>query len=104
MYRGPPSQKFDRSVFHQPAGIDPGGHEFAPLLIEQQNTVQPDEQLASGPQSDAYAVPGFNANLNGLTASADPTTAERIRKPRRLDRRAKPALATSTSFSAIFTR
>jgi hypothetical protein len=84
--------------------MEPGGHEFAPLLIEQQNTVQPDEQLASGPHNDAYAVPGSNANLNGLTASADPTTADRIRNPRRLDRRASPALATSTSFEVMLMR
>src|SRR5690348_1150406 len=84
--------------------MEPGGHEFEPLLIEQQNTVQPDEQLASGPHSDAYAVPGVNANLNGFTASAEPTTAERIRNPRRLDRRASPVLTTSTSFSAMLIR
>ena len=55
----------------------PGGHELLPWLIEQQKTVHPDEQLASGPHNDVYAVPGRSANLNGLTASADPTIAER---------------------------
>src|SRR5204862_7851003 len=81
--------------------MEPGGHEFAPLLMEQQNTVQPDEQLASGPHSDAYAVPGCSANLNGLPANADPPTAGFTRKPRRLERRATPLLAISTSSSQM---
>src|SRR5689334_21441796 len=81
--------------------MEPGGHEFEPLLIEQQKTVQPDEQLASGPHSDAYAVPGFNRNRSGLTASADPTSAVRNRNPRRVVFVASPVLTVETIFCVI---
>ena len=82
----------------------PGGHELRPLLIEQQKTVQPDEQLASGPHTDAYAVPGRSRNRHGFNASADPTNAERNRKPRRLVLLASPLLTVVTTFSAMLMR
>ena len=82
----------------------PGGHELLPLLIEQQNTVQPDEQLAAGPHSDAYAVPGCKAKRHGFKASADPTRVDRNRKLRRLDLRASPPLTNETTFSDTFMR
>jgi hypothetical protein len=41
------------SAFHHPAAIEPGGHLLTPLLIVAQNTVQPEEQLAPGPHTDA---------------------------------------------------
>lgn len=103
MYLGPPPQKPERSVFHQPAAMVPGGQEFRPPLIEQQKTVQPDEQFASGPHTDAYAVPGRSMKRHGFNASADPTTAERNRKPRRLDLLASPLLTIATTFSEIVT-
>jgi hypothetical protein len=81
----------------------PGGHVFRPWLIEQQNTVHPDEQLESGPQSEAYAVPGCSTNFHGFSASAEPTTAERNRKPRRLVLRANPLLTVVTIFCASVT-
>src|SRR6476646_2280061 len=84
--------------------MEPGGHEFAPLLIEQQNTVQPDEQLASGPHSDAYAVPGLNRNRIGFTASAAPTNVVRNRKPRRVGLVASPVLTVETILSAKLMR
>jgi hypothetical protein len=74
------------------------------LFTEQQNTVQPDEQLESGPHNDAYAVPGWSRNRNGFTASADPTTAERNKKPRRLVLVASPLLTVETIFSAMLMR
>src|SRR5690349_4631170 len=77
----------------------PGGHELLPALMEQQNTVQPDEQLASGPQTAAYAVPGRSMNRHGFNASADPTSVDRNRKVRRRDVRASPPLTTETIFS-----
>ena len=77
----------------------PGGHEFRPALIEQQKTVQPDEQLASGPHTDAYAVPGRNRKRHGFNASAEPTNVERNRKPRRVDLRESPPLTNETTFS-----
>ena len=99
MYRAPPPQKPDRSVFHQPAGTVPGGHELLPALIEQQKTVQPDEQLASGPHTDAYAVPGRSRKRHGFNASAEPTSVERNKKLRRLDLRDSPPLTNETTFS-----
>jgi hypothetical protein len=48
-----PPQSDAPSAFHQPAAIDPGGHALLPLLMVAQNTVQPDEQLAPGPQTAA---------------------------------------------------
>jgi hypothetical protein len=97
-------QKPDRSVFHQPAGTLPGGHELLPALIEQQNTVQPDAQLASGPHTDAYAVPGRSMNRHGFKASAEPTNVERNRKLRRLDLCASPPLTNETTFSETLMR
>lgn len=82
----------------------PGGHELRPLLTEQQKTVHPDEQLESGPQSDAYAVPGRSKNRNGFTASAEPTSAERNKNPRRLVLVARPLLIVVTTFSATLMR
>lgn len=70
-----------------------------PELTEQQKTVQPDEQLASGPHTDAYAVPGRNKNFHGFNASADPTSVERNKKLRRLDLLESPRLTTETTFS-----
>jgi hypothetical protein len=81
----------------------PGGHELLPALIEQQNTVHPDEQLAAGPHSDAYAVPGCKANRHGFKASADPTRVERNKKLRRLDFFASPPLTNVTTFSETVT-
>src|ERR1700759_3693111 len=80
----------------------PGGHALRPLFTEQQKTVHPDEQLASGPHNDAYAVPGRSRNRRGLIASADPTSAVRNRKPRRVVFVASPLLTEFTSFSAPF--
>ena len=82
-------QKPDWSVFHQPAGMVPGGHELRPSLIEQQNTVQPEEQVESGPHNEAYAVPGRRMYRNGLTSSADAKIATRTRKLRRVTGRAE---------------
>jgi len=84
MKRAWPPQNGELSVFHHPAGIDPGGHAFLPALTEQQNTVHPEPQSAPGPQPiAAYALPGFSTYSSGLTASAEPTTADFARKLRR---------------------
>src|SRR3954452_5072318 len=79
----------------------PGGHALRPLFTEQQKAVHPDEQLASGPHSDAYAVPGRSMNRSGLIASADPTSVERNKKPRRVVFVASPVLTDPTIFSAM---
>ena len=81
----------------------PGGHELRPALMEQQNTVQPDEQLASGPHTDAYAVPGRDTNFHGFNASAEPINVERNKKLRRLDVRESPPLTNETTFSDTLT-
>src|SRR3954447_6085833 len=52
-----------------------------------QKTVQPEEQLAPGPHTDAYADCGLSTNPTVSTASALPTTPARTRKPRRDVRR-----------------
>jgi hypothetical protein len=70
------------SVFHHPAAIDPGGHAFWPLFTVQQKTVQPDAQSEAGPHTEAYAVPGRRMYRSGFTASAEPTTADVMRKLR----------------------
>jgi hypothetical protein len=55
MKRGPPLQNDELSDFHQPAGMEPGGHELRPALTEQQNTVHPEAQSAAGPQPTVAA-------------------------------------------------
>src|SRR5690349_6160151 len=82
----------------------PGGHELLPALIEQQKTVQPDEQLASGPHTDAYAVPGCSRNRHGFNANAEPTSVDRNKKLRRLDLRESPPLTNDTTFSETVMR
>jgi len=82
----------------------PGGHELLPELIEQQNTVQPDEQLASGPHTDAYAVPGRETNFHGFNASAEPISVDLNKKLRRLVLRESPPLTNETTFSETLTR
>jgi hypothetical protein len=83
------------SAFHQPAAIDPGGQALMPLLMVAQKTVQPDEQLAPGPQTDAYAVCGLSTKPPGSTATALPTTPARTRNPRREVRRDNQPVAAS---------
>src|SRR5262249_44817027 len=84
----------------QPAGSVPGGQVFWPSLIVQHIAVQPDPQSASGPQSDAYAVPGLRMYRHGLTASAEPMTAVFTRKLRRDWRRPRRFDTRLTTFSA----
>jgi hypothetical protein len=93
------------SVFHQPAGIEPAGHVFLPAFTEQQNTVQPDAQSAAGPQPiAAYALPGFSTYWSGLTASAEPTTADFARKLRRDEFLPNCRLTRSTTRSDMVAR
>ena len=102
MKRAPPWQNGELSVFHQPAGIEPAGHAFRPAFTEQQNTVQPDAQSAAGPQPiAAYAFPGFSMYSSGLTASAEPTTADFARKLRRDELLPNCRLTRSTTRSDI---
>src|SRR4051794_14595733 len=62
-----------------------------------QKTVQPDEQLAPGPHTAAYAVPGLSTNPTVSTVSALPTTPARTRNPRRDVRRdSQPDAASAT--------
>jgi hypothetical protein len=77
-------QNEELSAFHQPAGIDPGGHEFEPAFIEQHIAVHPESHPAAGPHRAAYAVPGRSRKRSGFTARAEPTTAVFIRKLRRV--------------------
>ena len=105
MNRAPPPQNDELSVFHQPAGMDPGGHTFRPLFTEQQNTVHPEAQSAAGPHPiAAYAVPGRKTYCSGLTASAEPTTADFTRKLRRVDPLPRCRLTRLTSRCVIGAR
>ena len=65
----------------------------------QQKTDQPSEQAAPAPQTVAYALTGLVKNVQGSTATADPTSAEAVRKLRRLARLPNRPLASRVTMT-----
>src|SRR6266516_6064515 len=100
-YRVPPTQKDEPSARHHTPANDPPGHALTPLLIVQQNSVNPSLHNESGGQSPGreIGVPGLNGEHANAT-SADPMVAKPIRKLRRVVRTPeRTSLAFPTSWS-----
>ena len=103
------TQNDEPSTFHQPAGIVPVGQVFSPVMV-QQNSVYPSQHVwlqlqlwLLQLQMAAYAVPGRSTYAAGAAATALPTTAERVRNPRRDVWVAiiEPALSTKRTLTGL---